>query len=153
MMKKALFAVQDATTRVLYGKEKQVTKMSFYDCVDRRITGEEVKMGEFAGNFGAQEPGTPEEILAFVKKFDPDMDKKLVFFEKADVNGANAREPYSFVKKVLPGSDGSADIRWNFVGKFLIDHEGTPVERSGGDPFELKDSIEKLLQKKEASAK
>jgi glutathione peroxidase-family protein len=42
------------------------------------------------------------------------MDKKLVFFEKADVNGANAREPYSFVKKVLPGSDGSADIRWNF---------------------------------------
>ena len=155
-MKKALFAVQDATTRLVYGKEKKITKMSFYECVDRKITGEEVKMSEFAGDvlllvnvaskwgltkvnytqlpqladeysprgfkilafpcnqFGAQEPGTPEEILAFVKTFDPDMDKKLVFFEKADVNGAKAREPYTFVKKVLAGSEGSPDIRWNF---------------------------------------
>lgn len=130
--------------------------MSFYECVDRKITGEEVKMSEFAGDvlllvnvaskwgltkvnytqlpqladeygprgfkilafpcnqFGAQEPGTHEEILEFVKKYDPEMDKKLIFFEKGDVNGANAREPYTFLKKVLPGSEGSPDIRWNF---------------------------------------
>jgi glutathione peroxidase len=45
--------------------------------------------------FGAQEPGTPEEILEFVSKFDPKMDEKLKFFEKADVNGAKAREVFS----------------------------------------------------------
>lgn len=39
------------------------------------------------------------------------------------------------------------------VGKFLIDHEGTPVERSGADPFDLKDSIEALLKQKEAASK
>ena len=42
------------------------------------------------------------------------MDKKLVFFEKADVNGANTREVYSFLKSSLPNDDGSSDIRWNF---------------------------------------
>lgn len=162
MMKKALLAAQDATTRLVYGKEKPISKMSFYDCVDRKINGEEVKMSEFAGNvlllvnvaskwgktkvnytqlpqlmdefgprgfkvlafpcnqFGAQEQGTHEEILEFVKVFDPEMDKKLIFFEKSDVNGANAREPYTFLKKALPGSDGSSDIRWNFGKRTLV---------------------------------
>lgn len=64
--------------------------------------------------FGAQEPGTHEEILEFVKKFDPDMASKLDFFEKADVNGANTREVYSFLKREQPGRDSSSDIRWNF---------------------------------------
>jgi glutathione peroxidase-family protein len=63
---------------------------------------------------GGQEPGTHEEILEFVKKFDPKMPEKLVFFEKADVNGANAREVFSFLKRELPGDEGSNDIRWNF---------------------------------------
>jgi hypothetical protein len=69
--------------------------------------------------FGGQEPGTHEEILEFVKtKFDPDIDQKLRFFEKADVNGANAREVYSFLKPVAPNEDGTTDVRWNF-GKFV----------------------------------
>lgn len=64
--------------------------------------------------FGGQEPGTNEEILEFVKTFDPDMAKKLVFFDKADVNGANTREVYSFMKPKAPNDDGSTDVRWNF---------------------------------------
>lgn len=64
--------------------------------------------------FGAQEPGTNEEIMDFVKKFDADMPEKLVFFEKADVNGANTREVYSFIKPLAPNSDDTTDIRWNF---------------------------------------
>jgi glutathione peroxidase len=64
--------------------------------------------------FGGQEPGSPEEILAFVAKYDKEMAKKLVFFEKADVNGANTREVYSYLKKTCPNEDGTADIRWNF---------------------------------------
>jgi glutathione peroxidase len=64
--------------------------------------------------FGKQEPGTPEEIMAFVKTFDPNMLEKLNFFEKQDVNGANAREVFSFLKKALPAEDGTTDVRWNF---------------------------------------
>ena len=64
--------------------------------------------------FGAQEPGTHEEIIEFVRKFDSEMPKKLVFFEKADVNGADAREVYSFMKPKALNEDGSVDIRWNF---------------------------------------
>ena len=64
--------------------------------------------------FGAQEPGTNEEILKFVQRYDTDMAEKLTFFDKADVNGANAREVYSYVKPLAPNSDGSLDIRWNF---------------------------------------
>ena len=55
--------------------------------------------------------------MEFVKKFDPDMASKLDFFEKADVNGANAREVYSFLKQALPNEDGSNDVRWNFGKK------------------------------------
>lgn len=64
--------------------------------------------------FGGQEPGTSEQIQEFVAKYDPKMTEKLVFFEKADVNGAKAREVYSFLKSKCPNSDGTVDIRWNF---------------------------------------
>lgn len=66
--------------------------------------------------FGYQEPGTPDEILKFVRtKFDEKIDEKLVFFEKADVNGTNAREVFRWLKAEIPDEvDGHADIPWNF---------------------------------------
>ena len=64
--------------------------------------------------FGGQEPGTHEQIIESVKAIDPTAPEKLVFFEKADVNGANARAVFSFLKRELPNSDGTSDIRWNF---------------------------------------
>ena len=64
--------------------------------------------------FGGQEPGSDEEISTFVKKYDPNMLEKLTFFEKKDVNGANAREVFSFLKQALPADDGTTDVRWNF---------------------------------------
>lgn len=88
--------------------------------------------------------------MKFVEKFDAQ--DKLIFFEKADVNGANAREVFGFLKNKLPSDDGSSDIRWNFA-KFLVDHEGTPYKRFGCQtpPFDMKESIEILLKKKEES--
>jgi glutathione peroxidase len=67
-----------------------------------------------ANQFGAQEPGTEAEILEFVKKYDENMAQKLVFFEKAPVNGADTREVFSFLKEKLPDEDGTTAIRWNF---------------------------------------
>jgi glutathione peroxidase len=74
--------------------------------------------------FGGQEPGTHEEILEFVKQYDPKMSEKLHFFEKADVNGANAREVYSFIKPKAPNSDGTLDIRWNFGKNLSVVYTG-----------------------------
>jgi len=100
--------------------------------------------------FGSQEPGSPEDIMEFVKKFDPDMLQKLDFFENTHVNGKKTREVFSFLKNSLPSSDGTTDIRWNFA-KFLVDHEGVPFKRYGPttEPFAMKDDIESLLKKKE----
>jgi glutathione peroxidase len=101
--------------------------------------------------FNKQEPGTPEEILDFVdRKFGAK--DKLVFFEKGDVNGANAREVFSFLKEALPFEDGSTNVMWNF-GKFLVDHEGNPVERFGSkdEPYAMKETLEKLLAKRNSN--
>jgi len=99
--------------------------------------------------FGGQEPGTHEEILKFVEeKFQAS--KKFTWFEKGDVNGANTREVFSFLKQALPLEDKTKDVRWNF-GKFLIDHEGEPHERYGSKapPMVMKEAIEELLRRKE----
>lgn len=93
--------------------------------------------------------GTNDEILSFAKKYGAD--EKFVFFEKADVNGEKAREVFSYLKHKLLGSDGTADIRWNFA-TFLVDHEGIPFKRF--DPTtevykNLQPEIEILINKKE----
>lgn len=97
--------------------------------------------------FGGQEPGTHEEILTFVDRFD--VREKLTWFEKGDVNGTETREVFSFLKRELPNSTGTSDILWNFA-KFLVDHEGKPYKRYGSKcpPFAMKEDIEELLQKK-----
>ena len=90
--------------------------------------------------------GTHEEILSFVDRFD--VREKLIWFEKGDVNGGNSREVFSFLKRELPNSDGTVDVRWNFA-KFLVDHEGKQYKRFGPQcsPFAMKEDIEKLLKK------
>jgi len=101
--------------------------------------------------FGAQEPGTHEDILKFVEKFN--CRDKLTFFEKAHVNGKKTREVFGFLKAALPADDGSKDIRWNFA-KFLIDHTGQPIKRFGpqDSPLSMKADIEELLEKLEKSS-
>ena len=89
--------------------------------------------------------GTHEQICEFIasKPSFNGADKKFVFFEKADVNGPNAREVYSFLKSNTDGSD----IGWNFE-IFLVNQNGEPVKRftSSRDPYAaLKPEIEKLL--------
>ena len=42
------------------------------------------------------------------------MPEKVVFFEKANVNGPEAREVFSFLKKALPKDNGAVDVAWNF---------------------------------------
>jgi len=98
-----------------------------------------VVIGCPCNQFGAQEPGTPDEIKDFTKtKYDVD----FTLLEKQDVNGANRSSLYKFLVGEGP------DIEWNF-GKFLVGRDGEVVERfdpqTAPDDAGLKAAIEKAL--------
>ena len=82
-------------------------------------------LGFPCNQFGAQEPGSEEEILEFVRsKFDVD----FPMFAKIEVNGDGAAPLYHLLKSEQPGDGDSADITWNFE-KFLVDKQGNVVRR------------------------
>ncbi|MCB1517822.1 MAG: glutathione peroxidase [Hyphomicrobiaceae bacterium] len=101
-----------------------------------------VVLGFPCNQFGAQEPGSADEIAAFCST-----EYRVTFpmFAKVDVNGPGAHELFAWLKSETPGSDGR-DIEWNFV-KFLVGPEGNPVARYGDkvQPEELRADIEVLL--------
>ncbi|GFH57448.1 hypothetical protein CTEN210_13924 [Chaetoceros tenuissimus] len=139
---------QDSITRFAFGKEKPVFVDSFYACMDKLIDGTEKEMKDYSNKvlIVTNVASSPEEILKFVEKFDAK--DRLVFFEKAHVNGKNAREVFGYLKQELQteGSD-SNDIRWNFA-KFLIGPDGKPVKRFAPteSPLSFKSNIEELLK-------
>jgi glutathione peroxidase len=75
--------------------------------------------------FGAQEPGTCEEIMHFAKQ---NFQVTFPMFDKVDVNGPNAHEVYKFLKGNLPAAQGGGkDLAWNFQ-KFIVNRQGQPVK-------------------------
>ncbi len=93
--------------------------------------------------FGNQEPGTNEEILEFATtKFAA----TFPMFSKIDVNGDATCELYELLKTAQPGSEDTADIRWNFT-KFLVDGKGEVVARFEPKvtPEEIESAIESRL--------
>ena len=92
--------------------------------------------------FGAQEPGSNEEVLEFAQsKFDVN----FPMFAKIEVNGDGACELYQLLRTAQPG-DGNGDIGWNFT-KFLVDGAGNVVERFEPKvtPEEIEPRIQALL--------
>jgi len=95
-------------------------------------------LGFPCNQFGAQEPGTNEEILEFAtSKFDVN----FPMFAKIDVNGDGACDLYQMLKEAKP-----ADIAWNFT-KFLVDGDGKVVERFEPQttPAEIAEALPKYL--------
>ena len=91
---------------------------------DRHDAGFEV-LGFPANNFGAQEPGTNEEIAEFCSLT---YDVKFPMFDKVEVNGGGAHPLWKWLKKEKPGLLGMEGIKWNFT-KFLVDRNGRVVKR------------------------
>ncbi|MCW3848794.1 glutathione peroxidase [Sphingomonas sp. LB-2] len=93
--------------------------------------------------FGAQEPGSAEEIATFCEK---NYGVTFPVFAKIEVNGANAAPIFAHLKKEAPGLLGSEAIKWNFT-KFLVDRAGRVVERYAPttSPKDIAKDIEKLL--------
>lgn len=75
--------------------------------------------------FGAQEPGSHEEIKAFAQET---YDANFPLFEKIEVNGSNACELYQYLKTAQPDPESGPDIGWNFT-KFLVNPQGDAVAR------------------------
>lgn len=107
-----------------------------------RTRGFEI-LGFPCNQFGAQEPGSEEEIAQFC---DLNYGVKFPLFAKIDVNGETAAPLYKYLKKTRPGLLGTEAIKWNFT-KFLVDRKGNVVERYAPnvEPEAISDDIEKLL--------
>ena len=100
-------------------------------------------LGFPCNQFGAQEPGSEDEIASFCE-----LNYGVTFpmFAKVDVNGDKAAPLYQFLKKAKPGLLGSEAIKWNFT-KFLVDRKGNVVERFAPniEPASLAGDVDKLL--------
>ena len=100
-------------------------------------------LGFPCNQFGAQEPGSAEEIGAFCEK---NYGVSFPMFAKIDVNGPGTHPLYRFLKDEKSGIFGTKDIKWNFT-KFLIDRQGNVVDRFGPstEPKAMVGEIEGLL--------
>ena len=82
-------------------------------------------LGFPSNQFGAQDPGSNEEIGAFCTK---NYGVSFPMMAKIDVNGSNAAPLYQWLVKEKPGLLGSTAIKWNFT-KFLVGRDGTVRKR------------------------
>jgi glutathione peroxidase len=104
-----------------------------------------VILGFPANNFGAQEPGTDEEIKTFCS-----IKYKVTFplYAKVSVKGEDKTPLYQYITKdANPAVAG--EIKWNFT-KFLVDRSGKVGQRFepavAPDSTEMTGAIEKLLR-------
>jgi glutathione peroxidase len=93
--------------------------------------------------FGAQEPGSDEEILDFARSR---FDVNFPMFSKIEVNGDGAAPLYKLLKAAQPDEEGKEDIPWNFT-KFLVGPDGEVLARFAPQvtPEDLDGRIAELL--------
>ena len=95
--------------------------------------------------FGAQEPGSPEEIATFCSTT---YGVTFPMYEKVDVNGEDRHDIYDELTKTADAEGYTGDIRWNFE-KFLVSPTGEIVARFSPlvtpEAPELVDAIEAAL--------
>ncbi|WDF71072.1 glutathione peroxidase [Novosphingobium sp. KACC 22771] len=93
--------------------------------------------------FGAQEPGSAEEIEEFCRV---NFGLSFPLMGKVEVNGPGADPLWNWLKETAPGILGTKQIKWNFT-KFLIGRDGQIVKRFAptDKPEDIAGEIEKLL--------
>ncbi len=93
--------------------------------------------------FGAQEPGSAEDIASFCSL---NYGVSFPMMAKVEVNGDGATPLYQWLKAEAPGLLGSKGVKWNFT-KFLIGRDGKVVRRYAptDKPEGLAKDIEALL--------
>jgi glutathione peroxidase len=101
-----------------------------------------VILGFPANNFGAQEPGTNEEIKTFCTR---NYNVTFPLYSKISVSGEDKTPLYKYLTDATSG-----EIKWNFT-KFLVDGDGKVIARFepkvAPDSPELVGAVEKALKK------
>jgi glutathione peroxidase len=95
--------------------------------------------------FGAQEPGSPDEIATFCST---NYGVTFPMTEKIEVNGDGRHPLYQELTKTKDAEGRDGDIQWNFE-KFLVGRDGNVIARFSPmvlpEAAEVVDSIEKAL--------
>ena len=84
-----------------------------------------VVLGFPCNQFGAQDPGSDDEIASFCQV---NYGVSFPMMAKIDVNGTQAAPLYHWLATEAPGMLGSKAIKWNFT-KFLVGKDGAVVRR------------------------
>jgi glutathione peroxidase len=104
-----------------------------------------VILGFPANNFGAQEPGSNEEIKSFCSR---KYSVTFPMYAKISVKGEDQAPLYAYLTKDT-GAGIAGEIKWNFT-KFLVDRNGNVVQRFESavtpDSKEVVGAIEKELK-------
>lgn len=102
-----------------------------------------VVLGFPCNQFGAQEPGSAEEIQKFCSL---SYEVSFPMFQKIDVNGTSTHPLFALLKQEAPGLLGTEMIKWNFT-KFLVDKNGKVFSRyaPADTPESMRKDIESLL--------
>ncbi|MDQ3461855.1 MAG: glutathione peroxidase [Actinomycetota bacterium] len=82
-------------------------------------------LGFPCNQFGAQEPGTSDEIATFCSTT---YGVNFPMFEKVEVNGADRDPLYAELTEVADAEGAAGDIQWNFE-KFLVAPGGKVLAR------------------------
>ena len=104
-----------------------------------------VILGFPSNQFGAQDPGSNDQIGAFCAK---NYGVDFPMMARVDVNGAGAVPLYRWLTSEKPGVLGTEAIKWNFT-KFLIGRDGQPIRRYApiDKPASMAGDIEAALAK------
>jgi glutathione peroxidase len=101
-----------------------------------------VVLGFPCNQFGAQDPGSNQEIASFCQV---NYGVSFPMMSKIDVNGPAAHPLYQWLTQEAPGLLGSKAIKWNFT-KFLVGKDGRILKR-----YAPQDAPEKLGRDIEAA--
>ncbi|MCX7659037.1 MULTISPECIES: glutathione peroxidase [Caldimonas] len=99
-----------------------------------------VVLGFPSNEFGAQDPGSNEEIANFCQV---NYGVSFPMMSKIKVNGAQAHPLYQWLTAQAPGLLGTKAIKWNFT-KFLVDRHGQVLKRYA--PTDRPEAIERDIE-------
>ena len=101
-----------------------------------------IVIGVPCNQFGAQEPGSPDEIQTFCKK---NYGVTFLMTEKISVKGNNQHPLYNWLTdKSLNGVKNST-VKWNFQ-KYIVDRDGNLIDYFYSMTRPLSSKITKILK-------
>ena len=99
-----------------------------------------VVLGFPCNQFGAQDPGSNDEIAQFCQV---NYGVSFPMMAKVDVNGDTAHPLYRWLTAEAPGLLGTKAIKWNFT-KFLVGKDGRVIKRYA--PNDAPESLAKDIE-------